>query len=76
MLVWTLLALSCASYSYSHALSPGKNNNARKILALFEFQKVLKTQKYTKEDFPVLQSYKLNKGDRWKIPVNQCKTWI
>jgi hypothetical protein len=33
----------------------------------------LKHQNTQKKGFPVLQSYNQNKGDRWKIPINQCK---
>jgi hypothetical protein len=54
----------------------GKNNNARKILAPFEFWKVSETKKYTKLVFHVPQSYNPHKGDRWKIPINQCKSWL
>jgi hypothetical protein len=44
--------------------------NAPKISGQCEFGKVPETPKYTKQGFPVLQSYNQNKGDRWKIPIN------
>jgi hypothetical protein len=51
-----------------------KNINAKKSLGQFEFRKVSETSKYTKQVFPILQSYNQNKGDIWKIPINQRKT--
>jgi hypothetical protein len=62
--------LSCVFFSYCFS---GKNRNARKSLGQFEIQKVLETSKYTKQVFPVLQSYNQNKRDRYKIPTNQEK---
>jgi hypothetical protein len=52
------------------------NINAQKISCQIDFGKVPKSSKYTKQGFPVPQSYNQNKGDQWKIPINQCKTWL
>jgi hypothetical protein len=46
----------------------------KKIPGQFEFRKVHETSKYTKQGFPVMQSYNQNKGDPWKIPINLYKT--
>jgi hypothetical protein len=40
-----------------------KNIHAIQIFGQFEFRKVLKRQKYTKQVFPVLQGYNQNNGD-------------
>jgi hypothetical protein len=46
----------------------------KKFPGQFDFGKVPETSKYTKHGFPIWQSYNQNKGDRWKIPINQCKS--
>jgi hypothetical protein len=51
-----------------------KNIHAQRILNQFEVRKVPKMSRYAKQGFTVLQSYNQNKGYRWKIPINQCKT--
>jgi hypothetical protein len=66
---WLPLLTSCA-------LEGSRDINARKIPGQIKFGKILETSKYTKQGFPILQSYNQNKGDRWKIPINQCKTWF
>jgi hypothetical protein len=45
-----------------------KNIKARKSLGQFEFRKVPKTSKYTKQVFPGLQSYNKNRGIDGKSP--------
>jgi hypothetical protein len=72
VIVWALLALSCASSS--HALYPRKIITPKKSCSCLSFKRSLKLENTEKNEFPVLQSYKSNKGDRWKIPVNQHKT--
>jgi hypothetical protein len=62
------------SYFLSSGCFSRKNIYARKILDQFEFWKIRETSKYTKQGFPVLQIYNQNKGNRWKIPINQYKT--
>jgi hypothetical protein len=72
MLIWPLGPISLTSFaldgSHDKILTPEKS---QVNLSLGRF---LKHKKYTKQGFPVLQSYNQNKGDRWKIPINHCKS--
>jgi hypothetical protein len=71
---------SWRKFTHATTLSTWSTNELAPFLVSspgqFEFGKVPETLKIHKTGFSVLKSYNQNKGDRWKIPINQCKTWL